>query len=393
MAPGLPRTDRPRPSGTDRRGAHAPPGGADLPLDHLDRLTDARGVASAARGAVPRFDAGYLTIDVAGALRVVARAGGGPRARALRRTYVDHLLGAQEGPEFRGRRNRDGSWPILVGDDRVTGRVLWALGGAIASGDDDVHDDCRRLFEDAAAFHAVDGRANALAVIGASDVLTVLPQDAAAQVVVRRLAHRLARPRPDRSWPWPEARLGRVNGVLPEALLAAGGALGDVSLVGSGLGLLRWLVGISVTDLHLSLAPVDGWGLDEPRARFDQSPGEVAALVSACARAWALTGDPSWRDVIERGVVWFAGENDAGRAMADFDSGVCHDRLRSGGPSRNQGPEATIDLLTVLHAARAVGLPAPTRADRGREEHPAGSGDEVPASPSHSRRPDLRLVS
>ena len=51
---------------------------------------------------------------------------------------------------------------------------------------------------------------------------------------------------------------------------------------------------------------------------FDQQPIEVAAMADACARAYAVTGDSTWRDGVElRSVGWFLGANDVGVPMCD----------------------------------------------------------------------------
>ena len=81
----------------------------------------------------------------------------------------------------------------------------------------------------------------------------------------------------------PRRRLAYDNARIPEALIAAGAALGHDQLVAAGLRLLEWLVTIETRDDHYSFTP-SGAGPGEHRPGYDQQPVETAAMADACAR-------------------------------------------------------------------------------------------------------------
>ncbi|HVL60377.1 MAG TPA: hypothetical protein VM430_03075, partial [Microbacterium sp.] len=91
-------------------------------------------------------------------------------------------------------------------------------------------------------------------------------------------------------------------------------------------------------------------------AQFDQQPIEVAAIADACARAFDITDDPSWRDVVATTWAWFTGDNDASTAMFDPGSGAGFDGLERDGRNENRGAESTLAALSTYQQARRLGV-------------------------------------
>lgn len=202
------------------------------------------------------------------------------------------------------------------------------------------------LFENQ-RFNSPSPRANAMAVLGAADVLAVEPANAPARRAIEGWAAHL-RVGADRHWPWPESRLAYANARIPEGLLAAGEALESERITRAGLRLLDWLVSVETRGDHFSFTPVGGWAPGEPRPGFDQQPIETAALAEACGRAWRLTGELRWRDGILRAAGWLMGANDVGAVLYDSETGGCYDGLTPGGVNLNQGGESTVAGLSTL---------------------------------------------
>jgi len=195
----------------------------------------------------------------------------------------------------------------------------------------------------------------AFATLGATDVLAAHPDDLAANALLHDGVSTIAIPR-DGQWAWPEPRLRYANAVLPEALLAAGMAMDSPRVVSQGLGMLRFLVGLETTGGRLSVTGTDGRGPGQTAAQFDQQPIEVAAIADACARAFDITDDPSWRDVVTATWAWFTGENDASTAMFDPGSGAGFDGLERDGRNENRGAESTLAALSTYQQARRLGV-------------------------------------
>jgi hypothetical protein len=326
-------------------------------FSHLHSLTGPHGTFEHAEYAFPRVANGYCTDDVSRVLLVASREPD-PDADllALAASSLAFLAAAQgRTGKFRNRRHADGSWTGARTADDCWGRALWALGTTFArSPREDLRREAQRLFVRGCRQRSPWPRSMAFAALGASEVLSVDSTNDAAMGLLRSAAALLDRPVISEEWRWPEERLTYANAVLPEAAIAAGAALGDADLVRNGLAQLAWLLALETRDAHLSVVPAGGRGRELTHRRFDQQPIEVAAMSDACARAYAVTGDPDWLKGHELAVRWFMGDNDLGVAMFDPRTGGGFDGLTAIGPNLNQGAESTIALLTTLQNARRL---------------------------------------
>ena len=253
----------------------------------------------------------------------------------------------------RNRRAANGRWhgPRTVED--CWGRSLWAFGVTVERRSDSLRDEALAYFERGAARRSPWPRSMAYAALGAAAVLQVHPYNASASALLSDAADLIGRPTGDASWPWPEPRLTYANALLPDALLAAGSALGRPGLIADGVHLLGWLLDRETVDGHLSVTPAGGSGpRDAPG--FDQQPIEVATLAEACARAAAVTGDARWTAGVRLAAAWFDGDNDTGARMWDPATGGGYDGLEATGVNLNQGAESTIALISTRQHARVV---------------------------------------
>lgn len=341
---------------------------------HLHSLSDSTGLFEHAEFTERRLDHGYCVDDVARGLVVTTREPAPDEATAaLAATYLRFLASAQDLDG--GIRNRLGAnlvWQDVAGVEDCWGRALWGLGTAAArSPSPQLASEALTLFEASAGRRSPWTRAMAFAALGAAEVLTVNPDHGTARALLADAASLIdplaAGPTwatwaaPD--WYWPEDRLRYANAVLPETLLAAGDLLGEPRWVERGLRILEWLLEVETAGEHLSVTPVGGWSIGEPRPGFDQQPIELAALADACARAHDFTGYPRWADAALQCAAWFGGANDVGIAMVDQVSGGGYDGLEVRGRNENQGAESTLAALSTLqqaHRLRAVGTMGPT---------------------------------
>lgn len=326
-------------------------------FDHLLSMTDRRGTFEHACGAVPKRENGYCTDDMARVLVVASREPKpGDAVRALAKVAVKFLNEAQSfSGGCRNRMDCSGHWTDDFALQDCWGRCLWGLGVAAAHSDIGL---VRSLsvvqFERAAHGRSVWPRAMAYAALGAAELLSVEPGHKAARKLLEDYVAGLPAPAGNPDWPWPEARLTYANAVLPEAMIAAGVALGDSPLVRRGLELLEWLVDCESADGHLSVTPVGGWSAGEPRPGFDQQPIEVATLADACARAAAVDASAIWPDTVRAAAAWFEGANDAGAVMWNPATGGGFDGLHADGVNLNQGAESTLAVLSTFQQARRL---------------------------------------
>jgi hypothetical protein len=324
-------------------------------FEHLFRLSDESGLFEHAKLIDPRTEHGYCVDDVARGLLVAAREPE-PSARlmALAQLYLRFVIDAQAGDgRFHNRRGIDLNWQDEANLEDCWGRALWGLGTAVAR--------APALAEQALAHFDISvgrrspwSRAMAFGALGAAEVLVLRPDHLRARALLGDAAKLIGSPGADPRWRWPEPRLRYANANLPETLIAAGSLLGDAQALADGLLMLGWLLEVETSGSHLSVTPVGGWAIGQPRPGFDQQPIEVAALADACARAFNVTGDPRWKDGVLLAAAWFLGDNDRQIALHDPVSGGGCDGLERYGRNENQGAESTLAMISTFQQANRL---------------------------------------
>src|SRR5579859_5438179 len=153
-------------------------------FDHLERLTDDRGLFEHARHAVPRPEHGYCVDDVARALAVVCREPEpGPSVRRLARCYLAFVLDALDpAGACHNRMDTGGQWRDEAAAGDWWGRALWGLGVA-AAGAPTPGMRARALggFRIAAQARSPYLRSMAFAALGAAELLRKRPGEIAAR--------------------------------------------------------------------------------------------------------------------------------------------------------------------------------------------------------------------
>ncbi|MDH3189745.1 MAG: glycosyltransferase [Acidimicrobiia bacterium] len=315
-------------------------------------MTSPNGLWEHALYSEPRVDHGFCTDDNARAMILLnGEREVTPTLSEASRIYVRFVRDAAlPAGGFHNRRRADGSWADSVGSDDSQGRAIWALGSMVHFGSESsIREMGMELFL-RQNFVSPSPRANAFAVLGASEILAADPTHEHARNRIQEWVAHIRVPE-DSQWPWPESRLAYDNARIPEALIAAGVALGIDSMIRDGLSLLDWLVGSETMDDHFSFTPAGGWAPGESRPGFDQQPVEAAAFADACDRAWEITGDSKWRDHVLRACRWFVGDNDRQVVLYDHETGAGYDGLTQGGANLNQGAESTLAALSTLQKA------------------------------------------
>jgi hypothetical protein len=327
-------------------------------LDHLDRLTDDRGLFEHALYGVPRREHGYCVDDAARGLVVMCHEPEpGPTARRLARRYLAFVLDALDATgSCHNRMAVDGLWrdETSVGD--WWGRALWGLGVAATSAPTPGMR-ARALggFRIAAQRRSPHLRSMAFAALGAAELLGNRPEEIAARRLLTDMLAVVGEPKvDDPGWPWPEERLSYANASIAEALIVAGDALPDEPALSRGLSLLEFLLRTETRDGHLSVTPVGGRGRDDAGPGYDQQPIEVSALAAACGSAFLTTRQPSWLAGVDLAWDWFCGDNDSGTPMFDPRTGAGYDGLERHGRNLNQGAESTLAMLATAQQARRV---------------------------------------
>ena len=328
-------------------------------FDHIERLSDHRGLYEHAEGPVRREEHGYCVDDNARLLVVTSRESDHGAAHRLSRLALSFVLGAQSvDGRMRNRMDQHGRWTDAFGADDCWGRAVWGLGSAsVHHSDPTVRQLALAGFDTSVRQRSPWRRAMAFAALGAADVLADdLAHRAARALLVDAIA--AIGPIPPGTWRWPEPRLTYANAALAEALIAAGAALDDARALDRGLALLDWLLELETRAGHLSITGVGGRGRDDTGPMFDQQSIEAATMADACWRAFTVTGDRAWWRGVDIAAKWFTGENDTGLPMFDDVSGGGYDGLQPEGVNLNQGAESTLALISTMQRARSF-APSP----------------------------------
>jgi hypothetical protein len=328
-------------------------------FDHVDRMSDHRGMFEHAAGPVRREEHGYCTDDNARLLVVTSRERDAEPAHRLGLLALDFVLESQDADgRCRNRMDRSGRWTDQGSTEDCWGRSLWGL-GTTATHHPDAAIRRRALdgFNRGVEQRSTWRRAMAFAALGAADVLSHDSNHGAARALLADALDVIG-VIPAGAWPWPEPRLAYANAALAEAVIAAGAALERIPDLDRGLTMLGWLLDLETSRGHLSVAGVGGRGPDDHGPMFDQQPIEVAAMADACWRAYTTTGDRMWWRGVTAAARWFNGENDTGLPMYDDISGGGFDGLHPEGVNVNQGAESTLALISTMQRARLF-APAP----------------------------------
>jgi hypothetical protein len=326
-------------------------------LDHLERLSDDRGLFEHADHLLHREEHGYCTDDNARLLLVTSREPDSGAAHRLGRLALRFVLDAQDSDgRCHNRMNSEGDWTDELSTDDCWGRSVWALGATAAS---HPKSSTRRLaltgFNTAVAQRSPYSRSMAFAALGAADVLMTDQDHQPARALLADTLTTIG-PTPEGKWAWPEPRLAYANAALAEAVIAAGHALDRGDELDRGLDMLEWLLDLETRRGHLSVVGVGGRGPDDNGPMYDQQPIEVAAMADACWRAADVTGERSWLRGVAAASRWFAGTNDAGLAMFDERSGGGYDGLQRDSVNLNQGAESTLAFISTMQRARSLVL-------------------------------------
>lgn len=320
-------------------------------FSHLRRLTDEYGLWEHALHSTPRREHGFCTDDNARALVIVAREQIEDVADLLA-TYVRFVHAARK-PDgtFHNRRDAAGTWVDDKGSDDSQGRAWWGLGAVARHAPEEwMRAAALEEFDSCATFQSSHVRANAYAALGAVELVTKRAAFHPAVELLDRTST-LITAAARSTIPWPQARLTYDNARIPEALIAAGVALGDERRKALGIRLLEWLTGNESRVDHFSFTPVGGRRPGDLDPGFDQQPLEAWAMADACYRAWSATGESVWRRRALQAGRWLLGRNDTGAVLYDIETGSTSDGLTPNGVNANQGAESTLAGIGALQVA------------------------------------------
>ena len=356
------RFEQPRPAPVSGGGTKETSRLPSLNLQHIQRLTDNRGILQHAIFSVPRFQDGYSTDDNARALIAAVKLEHMPEyhdeSRQLASCYLAALWYAfnSKTQRFRNMMSYDGQWLDHSGSEDCHGRSMWALGVVLGKSKSREHlGMAGKLFEMGlpACNKIGSPRAMAFILLGINEYLKTFSGDQKVldvrEIMARKLVYGYEQYHTE-DWPWFEPIVAYCNAKLPHALLLTGSLLEDDHMINIGLESLTWLSAIQTAhDGHFYPIGSDGfYPQNGVRARFAQQPIEAYSTITATIEAYNITGDERWLTETRRAFQWFLGRNDLNLSVYNPRTGGCHDGLEPEGVNQNEGAESTLAFILSL---------------------------------------------
>lgn len=339
-----------------------------LNLNHISLLTDDTGIIQHARFGIPNLKEGYCIDDNARALIMALMAteqGENPKALKFMPVYLSFIQYMQtDNGNFRNFLSFNRNYLDEVGSEDSFGRTIWSLGYLISSAPNNSYREFGRELFSHSIPHFVDlkyirGKANT--IIGLAYYLCAHPGDEMIVKEINLLASSLIasyQEHKDGDWHWFEDILTYDNAILPLALLHHYEATGNATSYKIAMESIAFLNSFSFENGYLNPVGNAGWmKKHDKNPIYDQQALETMAMVLLYAKAFEITKDDQYLNLMHISYQWFLGKNSLHIPLYDFETHGCADGLQFNSVNRNQGAESTlayfISHLAILKAAEA----------------------------------------
>ncbi len=339
-----------------------------LNLNHISLLTDDTGIIQHARFGIPNLKEGYCIDDNARALIMALMAteqGENPKALKFMPVYLSFIQYMQtDNGNFRNFLSFNRNYLDEVGSEDSFGRTIWSLGYLISSAPNNSYREFGRELFSHSIPHFVDlkyirGKANT--IIGLAYYLCAHPGDEMIVKEINLLASSLIasyQEHKDGDWHWFEDILTYDNAILPLALLHHFEATGNTTSYKIAMESIAFLNSFSFENGYLNPVGNAGWMKKHGKNPiYDQQALETMAMVLLYAKAFEITKDDQYLNLMHISYQWFLGKNSLHIPLYDFETHGCADGLQFNSVNRNQGAESTlayfISHLAILKAAEA----------------------------------------
>jgi len=332
-------------------------------LNHLKLMTDSTGILQHAIFSIPNRNEGYCIDDNARALLVGImnkHLFHDPDIDSLISTYltfIHHSYNSETGI-FRNFMDYQRNWVEHSGSEDSNGRTLFVLGYLIKNAEEHSSLALSKMLFDLTLKNM--GKFSSVRAIShiAMGCIFYLRRFSGARDVKRicrkflETIYELYKNTSDNNWKWYEEILTYDNARIPQALLMGGIYFKNDEYIKTGLESLNWLFDVQFDSKRNSVSLIgnQGWfSKGSEKAKFDQQPIEIPALIDACYQAYLVTEDNEWINRIGICFSWFLGNNDRQEPLYDYTTGGCFDGLTSAVTNQNQGAESTVCFLSSLH--------------------------------------------
>lgn len=353
-----------------------------LNTGHIRKMTTGLGIYQFSKLNKPDPAEGYTLDDNARALIALVQHYAYTREPddvGLIATYLRFIgLCQQADGSFLNYMDQQGEFTLqnqAVNLDDANGRAVWALGYLIAHGDILPADlsvkalaILRLRLISCDTVHST--RAMAFYIKGIYYKVRVNMEKKELELI-RLFADRLVqmyKHESDAHWKWFEGYLTYANSVLPEALLCAWQATGELKYKETAKASFDFLLSRTFHENRIRVISNKNWlhdrqGIQEI-TRGGEQPIDVAYTILALKRFSHVFRDQQYQDKMRVSFNWFLGANHLQQIMYNPCTGGCYDGLEQNYVNLNQGAESTVSYLMAR-----LSLPGTERLSARTEEH------------------------
>jgi glycosyltransferase involved in cell wall biosynthesis len=347
-------------------------GGSNIPLHykippinlkHLNKLTTNFGMIQFAKINQPDIESGYTLDDNARAMVATCQ------YLELYKDdeYIDKIVTYLNFIKYCFQQ--DGNFLNYVNEDRLftmqndetnledsNGRAVWALGYLISLEDyfpNYIIEDAIFLFEKATTklnkLHST--RAMAFAIKGLY-YANISNTSTSNLLLLNELTNRLVQMyihEAETKWQWFESYLTYGNSILPEALLCAYMATGELKYKEIAKASFDFLLSKTFTEKSIKVVSNKGWlQKDDTNTEVvigGEQPIDVAYTIMALNKFYTCFNDELYLKKMEIAFSWFLGNNHLQQIIYNPCTGGCYDGLEDNYVNLNQGAESTVSYL------------------------------------------------
>lgn len=373
----------------------------EIRLDHLRRMTTARGLVQFARYDQPDLTSGYTLDDNARALIVACQhytLTKDPADLPLIQTYLDFIAHCQ---------STDGSFLNYLGElggftsqnmdgnlEDAHGRAIWALGYMVFAGAllpaawvEKADQVLAAALPVTTTMHSTRAMAFAIKGLYYRNTRGITFENVALIQALGNRLHQMYLHESDKDWHWFEGYMTYGNGLLPEAMLCAYLTTGTLKFRDVATEAMDFLLEKTFDGEEIRVVRNQTW-LHRPDWMADappvpsvgaEQPIDIAYTILALARFYATFHTATYRYRMEFAFDWFVGRNHLRQVMYNPSTGGCYDGLEETGINLNQGAESTLCYLLARMAMETVHSMPPLE-----EQHPlqakTGGQAQIPSS-------------
>jgi glycosyltransferase involved in cell wall biosynthesis len=239
--------------------------------------------------------------------------------------------------------------------DDSNGRAIWALGYLLSLSPmlpQDLIDKADSIISKAVTNVLNIHSTRAMAFIIKGIYLSNLSENSFAKVsLIKHFANKMVQMyqhESDEKWKWFESYLTYANSILPEALLCAYLATGELVYKNIAQTSFQFLLSKTYKKNSIKVISNKGW-LHNKTVSVEKIGGEqpidIAYTIIALSKFYQAFGEDDYLHKMKGAFNWFMGDNHLGQIMYNPCTGGCFDGLEEDYINLNQGAESTVSYL------------------------------------------------